>query len=289
MGRVYNNPETGDVFVAADDASLVWSTLRAPVNLLAEGDWLTIEGQEIAFPDFAKFINYGHQRAFNPPPSSNPWAPSFSGDTCQTITMIEPEERVLEEISLGEVPSGISYLDVRINITRTKAPHPYLNDPVPPLVADGEWVHLPGGSCLVEATAIWRRLFEVVLDGNQVKLRRYQSVAPVTDEEESIHFNRGYSGLSGAGQDPWGQSSYTRWGWTFGSSDWQSGTRLGHAAAHIQTKEFSTNPGHGVPGYGGKHIRRTNRCSIDNSAHDFSSTYAGTIVIRPGYIRGANP
>ena len=282
MGRVYNNPATGDIYVEGSDGGRVWSTERPPVNLLPDSDWLQVS-QTIAYPDFSKFVNYAHQRIYNPdnPP---PWALSGSGDACQTVTMIVPEDRTLDEIVLGTVPAGVNYIDVRVRLTQTKAPTHFLDQPVPQLIASNNWVHLPGGSCLIEATTIWRRLFEIVLVGNSVRLRRHQSVAPAPADAIS-RFGGIYS-TTGTTADPWGLTGYAVWGWVQSSPGAFMGTqRPGHPAAHIQTKQFSSNNGHDVPTMGAKHPRRSNRCSIDNSSHNFSSTYAGEIVIRPGHIR----
>lgn len=289
MGKVYNDPETGHIFVEGNDGQIRWSSEFPPVNLLPEADWID-QPISIAFPDFSKFVNYGHTRWHNPPsqpwPGSGTWYPSSSQDTCVTLTMIEPEETVLAAIDIGTVPSGANYLDVRVKLDRLKAPYNFRDQPVPSLIPNA-WVSLPGGSCMVEATEIWRRSFDIVLAGNTVQLVRRQSVIQPGPEPTSGTPPERNSWLprAGAGGDPWGQSSYQGWGWISGNTF--AGTyRAGHPAALIQQKPPSANTGMGgdTPAYGGKHPRRFNSCSIDNSAHDFSSTYTGQIVIRPGYI-----
>lgn len=286
MGKVYNNPSSGAVFVEGTGGQVRWSTQFPPVNLLPEANWINTS-LTVAFPDFSKFINYGHTRWFNPPTWQGPgntWTPSSSQDTCVSATMIEAENRVLGPTTIGSVPSGINYIDVRVRLNRAKSPFNFRDQSVPSLIPN-EWVSLPGGSCLVEATAIWRRSFDIVLSGTTVQLVRRQSVITPPSEPTSGTPPERNSWLprSGAGADPWGQSSYQGWGWISGGTF--AGTyRAGHMAALIQQKPPSFNPGHDTPSYGAKHPRRSNRCSLDNSAHDFSSTYTGNITIRPGYI-----
>lgn len=300
MGRVHNDTP-GVITVEGSGSETRWSSDFPPVNLLPEADWIETS-LSVAFPDFTKFVNYGHSRWWEPPTWPGPgteWTPSESGDTCVSITMIEPENRVLGPTDIGTIPADANYIDVRVKLSRTNDPYSFRDQTVPPLIPD-EWVSLPGGSCMVEATEIWRRSLDIVLSGSTVQLIRRQSV--IDYSQLSIPSNQyGYEGiygnywpnrdnLSDAAKDPWGQSSYQAWGWISGN-DFAgasgSGQRTGHPAALIQEKAFSSNSGLGgdTPQYGGKHPRRFNACSTNNSAHDFSSTYSGQIIIRPGYIR----
>lgn len=290
MGRVHNETP-GVITVEGDGGEVRWSSEFPPVNLLPEADWIETS-LSVAFPDFSKFVNYSHNRWHSPPsqswPGTGPWYPSNSQDTCVTLTMIEPENRVLGPTTIGTIPAGANYIDVRVRLNRTKAPYNFRDQGVPPLIPN-EWVSLPGGSCLVEATEIWRRSFDIVLAGNEVQLIRRQSVidpGPQSAQQAGSPQDNGRLPLSGAGGDPWGQSSYQGWGWISGNT-FAGSYRKGHPAALIQHKPPSANGGLGgdTPQYGGKHPRRFNACSINNSAHDFSSTYTGQIVIRPGYIR----
>lgn len=288
LGKVYNIPSTGEIVVEGSAGEKRWSSTFPPVNLLPQANWIE-QSLSVAFPDFTKFVNYSHCRWFSPPAPTpgGEWRPSQSADVCTSVTMIEPEETVTAPITIATVPAGVNYIDVRVRLNRTKVPHIFREQPVPVIIPN-EWVHLPGGSCIVEATEIWRRSFDIVLSGQNINLVRRQSVAPAPLADgsgEAIYFNRGYTGLSSDGQNPWGQSTYQRWGWTEnGGSDWRSGTRRGHPAALIEAKEADPNFGADTPAYGAKHIRRSRACSTDNSAHDFSSIYSGQIVIRPGFM-----
>ena len=290
MGRVHNDTP-GVITVEGTGGETRWSSDFPPVNLLPEADWIDT-GLTVAFPDFGKFVNYGHTRWFSPggwAGPGNPWEPSNSQDTCVTLTMIEPENSVLGPTTIGTIPAGANYIDVRVKLNRTDAPYNFRDQTVPPLIPN-EWVSLPGGSCMVEATEIWRRSFDIVLSGTTVQLIRRQSVidpGPEPTPTWSLPPQRNsWLPRSGEGADPWGQSSYQGWGWISGGT-FAGSYRKGHPAALIQQKPPSANSGLGgdTPQYGGKHPVRFNACSMDNSAHNFSSTYTGQIVIRPGYIR----
>lgn len=281
---IYNDLTTGRIIVEDHSDNLIWSSDRPPVNLLPESSWITTT-QSIAFPDFTKFANYAYQRVSPSSGNPPPWALSGSGDACQTITMIaELQEWNGEEITLGSVPNGTNYIDVRVNLTQTKAPSAFLEQAVPPLIAPGQWVHLPGGSGLIEATTIWRRLFTIALVGTSVVLRRKQTTAAIPASAASryggIYSNAGINGNAGIVSDRAG------WGWVASDgAGWVGSQRNGHPAALIQVGQFSANNGASTPTAGAKHPTRERRCSVNINAHDFSSTYSGTIVIRPGYIQ----
>lgn len=281
---IYRDNDTGHVIVEDASGILKWSSDRPPVNLLPESSWITTSAT-IEFPDFTKFVNYAYQRVSPSSGNPPPWALSGSGDACQTVTMINPlQEWNGPEITLGSVPNGVNYIDVRVNLTQTKAPHTFLDQAVPPLIAPGQLVHLPGGSGLIEATTIWRRLFTIELDGTSIVLKRKQTTSAIPTNAVSryggIYSNAGVNGNAYITSDRAG------WGWmNNGSSGWQGSQRNGHPAALIAVGQFSANNGADVPTSGAKHPTRERRCSTNNNSHDFSSTYAGTIVIRPGYIK----
>src|SRR5690606_8744154 len=132
-------------------------------------DWLSVN-RTVSFPDFTKFANYAYQRVSASSGNPPPWALSGSGDACQTVTMIAPGEQQIAGVVVGTVPAGTNYIDVRVRVTRTKNPTTLLDQQVPMLLASGQWVSLPGGSCLIESTPIWRRLFNVELSGTSVTI-----------------------------------------------------------------------------------------------------------------------
>lgn len=281
---IYRDNSTGHVIVEDYNGNLKWSSDRPPVNLLPESSWITT-GATIAFPDFSKFVNYAYQRVSPSSGNPPPWALSGSGDACQTVTMIDPlQEWNGEQITLGTVPAGVNYIDVRVNISQTKAPFSFLEQATIPLIAGGQWVHLPGGSGLIEANNVWRRLFTVALSGTTVVLRRKQTTAAIPANAVAryggIYNNAGINGNAGIVSDRAG------WGWMpTNVYSWQGYQRNGHPAALIAIGQFSPNNGASTPTSGAKHPTRERACSTNNSSHDFSSTYSGTIIIRPGYIK----
>lgn len=282
MGKVYNTPGTSVIYVEDTGGRLVWSTQRRPVNLLPAANWL-YPAVTISFPDFSKFCNYAHQRVSDPN-GGPPWAASGSGDICQTVTMIdELQEWAGSDIYLGSVPAGVNYIDVRVEISVAKAPNPFLDQAVPPLVYPGTWVHLPGGSCLIEATTIWRRLFDVVLVGTDIYLRRRQSVCAIPPNAAADY--GGIYNTQGANRDPWLTFSYADWGWVTGpGGPMQNSQRNGHPAALIEVKQYSANNGASVPTMGAKHPTRERACSVNVAQHDFSSSYNASFIVRPGYM-----
>lgn len=281
---IYKDLTTGHVIVEDASNNLIWSSDRPPVNLLPESSWIT-SGLSVAFPDFSKFANYAYQRVSPSSGNPPPWALSGSGDACQTITMIDPlQEWNGPEITIGTIPSGANYIDVRVNMVQSKAPTTFLDQSVPSLISPGQWVHLPGGSCLIEATTIWRRLFTIALVGTTVVLRRKQTTAAIPANAVAryggIYSNAGINGNAGIVSDRAG------WGWVANDgAGWVGSQRNGHPAALIQVGQFSANNGASTPTAGAKHPTRERRCSVNTAVHDFSSTYSGTIVIRPGYIK----
>lgn len=280
---IYKDLSTGHIIVENANNQRVWSSDRPPVNLLPEASWFTTS-QSIAFPDFSKFANYAHQRVSNPN-GGPPWAISGSGDTCQTITLIdELQSWNGTPVLIGTVPAGVNYIDVRVNISRTKAPTAVRDQDTPMLISPGQWAFLPGGSCIIEANTIWRRLFTVYLSGTQVFLQARQSVAAIPSN--AIARYGGAYKTNGVNRDPWLTFSYADWGWVAGDGGaWVGSQRNGHPAALIQVQQYGGNNGASVPTMGAKHPTRERRCSSNVAVHDFSSSYAGSITVRPGYIK----
>lgn len=280
MGKVYNQLSTNKIILEDNDGRIVWATDRRPINLLPQANWITKSNHEIWFDNFQTFVNYAHQRVGASGGSG--WETTI-GDTCQTVTMIVPEERTYDGQILGTVPNGVNYIDVRVKLVRTRHPMNYLDQWVPSLIAENQWVHLPGGSGLLEATGIWRRLFEIVLEGQNVVFRRKQSVAPVPPD--AVQRYGGIYNTVGNGLAPDRQTTYAAWGWVPEQGQGFAQTqRPGHPAALIESKEFSANNGASAPTMGAKHPRRERACMVSNTIHDFSSLYIAELEIRPGYM-----
>lgn len=254
MGRL--QPKGNGHIELLDGTRRVWSSDGRPVNLLPEANWLTVP-VTIAFPDFIK------RNAYCFAPQSG----IFANSSCASFSTIIPQEwgpgeaspRTLADQALGTVPAGVNYIDVRVTLARTKAPTALLGIAVPNQIPTQQTL-LPGGTMPAEMTYLWRRLFEIGLDGTQIRLRRWQSV---------------WSGATQLGWSP-GNAVYfpnggKRPGWTHGGG---SSSSLGHPAHMIQRK---------AGGNVNKARGEANQCSLSDNSN-FSSTWAGTALIRPGYI-----
>lgn len=281
---VYKDLSTGHIIVENSAGNLKWSSDRPPVNLLPESSWLTIN-TTVSFPDFSKFVNYAYQRVSPSSGNPPPWALSGSGDACQTVTMIDALQNWDGgDTTIGTVPSGVNYIDVRAYLTQTKAPNQLLGQTILPLIPSGQLAHLPGGSGLIEATTIWRRLFSVRLNGLDIVLNRKQNTSAIPTNAVSryggIYSNEARNG------DAFIVSDRAGWGWMFSNgSGWQGTQRNGHPAALIAVGQFGQNAGASVPTSGAKHPTRERRCSTNAGIHDFSSSYSAQFIIRPGYIK----
>lgn len=254
MGRVYNNPATGLIAVEDTDGHIVWNTERAPVNLLPESAWIVLDDYQISFPDLQKRWAYGYGRWDSP-------LGNVQYNACETWVTLAPGEwgpgrqHNISGIVLGTVPAGCNYIDVRVRMSRTKDPTNFVGLPVPSLLPPQETL-LQGGSCLVESCGGWRRLFEIVLQGQNIVLNRYQST-------HSEAFSGG-----------WVTGNLTG-GWSNGGG---SGSDTARFAARIEQKAS-------VAVSSWQHARNgSDQCSRNVNSVDFSSTYTGTITIRPGYI-----
>lgn len=106
----------------------------------------------------------------------------FGQYSCDTYAAMMAQEygpgraNNLPEATIGTVPAGIDYLDVFVNIARTLTPPGFIDLSIRTDMPQNQWVKLEGGSCLIEYMNGFRRSFEIVLDGTDVKVRRYQSV-----------------------------------------------------------------------------------------------------------------
>lgn len=260
MGKVY--PLNGHIRFE-NAGHVVWSTDRRPVNLLPEDTWIS-RSLTVAFPDFVKRNAYAFDISTDPLTESET-------TSCASFVTILPGEwsrsasspRTLPQQTLGTVPAGIDYIDVRVKLSRTNAPNNYLSFSVPNMLPTQE-THLPGGSCLVESSGIWKRLFEIVLSGTSVVLRRYQSVY---DGDNNIEWSPGNAiQFSNGGY---------RQGWTYGGG---SDAEDAHLAALIEGKD-RTNSSSINRWRGG-----SNACSLDDDDISFASTWTGSVIIRPGYL-----
>lgn len=266
MARIYSS--TDDIIFEGNTGDTA-SFVKRPVHLLPDEHRITLSGKQIVFPHFRTTFAYGYIYAVDavgPPVGNIPmdacisavalpwqeWGPNGVGDG--TFTNDLPQEII------GSVPPGVNYIDVRVVLSRTKAPTNYLTLPVPALL-NGQQVWCEGGSALVEAIGPWRRAFWIGLQGTDIVLRRYQSVNTPHPSQYPASWSTayGWSHHGGAGSDK---------------------PNIAHI---IQTKQ-GTHPGSASPDGHPRRFGRPDACSLADTS-DFSSIYTGSVIIRPGYIK----
>lgn len=271
MTRVYNHD--GDIIIEGEGGRIIGSFGMRPALLLPEESWLNIP-VSITFPDLIKRSAYGYSRG-----SSEPFPGLILySDGCMTVTTFPAQEwgpngvgdgtfaNDLSEAVLGSVPAGVNYLDVRLFLTRTKAPSRYCGHSakpsagfeIPTLLSSNQ-VLAEGGSALVEAIGPLRRAIWIGRKGTDVVLRRYQSV----NEPNAVQY-----------PTTWVTGSDTI-GWSHHGG---SGSDKPNFAWVNQEKLGSNNDGARPRARSG-----SDACSLTDTS-DFSSTYSGTVIIRPGYI-----
>jgi len=244
------------VMTITKDGRLVFDTARPLMNLVPSAA-ITLTAKAISFPDLYKGTIYHQMRVSSGPPFNidSFGCASFSG-------LIEQEwgpgeANNLADETLGAVPAGTDYLDVMVNLTNTTVPGGWFDLAMRTDFPSGEWVKLEGGSCLIEGFPGLRRLFEIVLDGTNVKLRRWQSVtangAVIRGNPSGVGNSTGYLAGTSAGLD---LAKYATYG------------------ALIQSRGPSITSNHRHNG--------TDPCS--QSGPSYASTWTGDIVITPGRI-----
>lgn len=273
MARVYS--DAGDIIVEGDGGRIVGSLARRPAVLLPEASWITLSGKQIAFPDFRKTQVYGYNIGHTSVPFD------WRVDACVTGACMPWQEwgpngvgagtftnNLAQEV-MGTVPVGVNYLDIRVALTRTKNPSRYLGSAVDgaagfdvPMLLSPNQVLAEGGSALVEAIGPFRRMFWIGLVGNNIVLRRYQSVC----EPHPSTYPGSWTGTAHGV------------GWSHHGGAGSDKPNLVWEIARNQVSDSGVFSNTGQCRRGGPQA-----CSlVDNS--DFSSTYTGTITIRPGYI-----
>lgn len=258
MGRFY---PSGGQLVLEDGARRVWSTDGKPVNLLPEANWLTVP-VTFAFPDFIKRNAYLFDIEINE-------LTDVTTTSCMSVSTILPGEwgfdkaapRTIADIGLGSVPIGVNYIDARVKLDRTNAPDDAFGFAIARVLAN-EWSAGPGNSFQCEKVpGLLSRGFDVRLSGISVLLRRYQTVTANSNGIDWVPGNEVYNGGGGKNE-----------GWTYGGG---SDAQNAHLMSIIQAK----GPGGNV----NKERGGSNACSLVDTK-DYSSTWSGTIVVRPGYI-----
>lgn len=232
--------------------------------------------------------------SFPDPLKGNAYIQNLSGPGAQGrsfITLLKQEwsplladnpatnARNLPDIVIGSVPAGTDYLDVQVNMSRTTVPdNTIFGYPYPMIPPASEWVGLQnGGSCLIEKLNGFARLFEFVLSGTTVLLRRYQSV-----NTDGIPWNAANNG------------SISGWTWGNVSNNMGANADVCILAAPID------NRGPSPTGFDRLRATNNDRANIPGRAYvvpgtsstsgtysdtsSFASVYATQYIIHPGRI-----
>lgn len=275
MGKIAFDPGTG-IISHMDGARTVWRSDAPPAFLL--GDNATITASvTIEFPDLVKgnamYMFYSDVEF--PPGNHN------IGTAGQTWCVIRPQEWGPDESGgynlprqlLGIVPAGCNYLEVTANLTCIKTPTIF--EGLPDFrygFPEGQIVDLDGGFALLERQqyALMRGI-GVVQIGTSLYLERYQSVKAHADCLTDVNGNS-IGQVWKTGTQSWDGSPTVQWGnlWT------DDGDRSGWLAKAMSKSEGS---GNFEKMRGGPYAPSTTDIT------DFSSTWAGTLTIRPGYVK----
>jgi hypothetical protein len=241
------------------DGRLVLDTSRKAMNLVPSAA-ITLTSQAISFPDLLKGTIY-HKYRYTPIFGPDEFGcSSFTGLIAQEWGPLESGGFLLSDTVLGTVPAGTDYLDVMVNLTNTVVPGGWFDLAMRTNFPSGEWCKLEGGSCLIEGFPGLKRLFEIVLDGTDVKLRRYQSVTTGGQVQRVGSFGTGNaSGFVAGTSAPTASGKYALYG-----------KLIQVRGPSASGSDASYNPGGG------------NSCS--QSGPSYASTWTGDIVITPGRI-----
>ena len=177
--------------------------------------------------------------------------------------------RTLPQELLGTVPAASNYLDIRVRLRRTKTPPNFLQQ-TPPIMfmPENQWINLPGGSCPTEYFAPMVRLFEIVRTGNNIHLRRFQSVRNSQDGYDVAPDGNPQRNLA-VNESGWNSNAYST-----NSEGLNPSTEL-EPRSNTQVAYLinQRSPG-GRP-------NNSNQCA--GNFPDLGSTYSADIIITPGY------
>lgn len=242
--------DSGRVYVVDDD-KVTFDTNLKSVNLMPSAA-ISMTGYSMVFPDLVKRNGYYYDAS----------SASLTASCTSFITMILQEwgpglAGNIPEVVLGTVPAGTDYLDVRVRLVRTDPPSNILTSPILVLPEENEWFYCLGGSCPLETKSFFSRMFEVVISGSNVVLRKYQSVRDTTQTFWS-------------GDQSSDITNHPSWTYGGGSS-----ANKGFLVSQRQNKP-STDGGNINKNRGG-----SNQCSVADNTN-YSSTYLVDFLITPG-------
>lgn len=233
---------------------------------------ISLSGYSISFPTFWVGTKYYQSRQ-----TTSDGFSEFHG--CTTFVALveqewgpeQPSPRNLPDITLGSVPAGTDYLEIWVNLTRTVVPAKMLDLTLSSNFPEGLWVKLDGHSCIIEELMGVARQFEFVLDGTTVKLRRRQSV------NKNGGVLPGHLRVNGPASS--GNASF----FYAGTNAPEDATKYMVHGQMIDDKRSLNSPTHRPAG---KEAGSANNvpCSMSHSGISYASTWAGDIIIKPGFI-----
>ena len=264
MTGSFNLTPDGDMVIEYDGVTVLDTSLDL-MNLIDDED-LVLTGQTISFPNLWHGTIYHQTRVSDPPLFEWFGCASFAGLIAQEWG--PAESNVLADVVLGTVPAGVDYLDVFVKLTRTLTPPGWIDTPMRSAMPQDRWVKLEGGSCRIEHFPGMRRLFEIILDPagspaatRNVLLRRYQSVT--ANGQVARSYAHGLGSVIGF----------------IAGTNAPTSTGLASYGALLQTKgPDDGTPNHRPPG------AAVSQDPCTTSGTDYSSTWSGDIIIKPGRI-----
>jgi hypothetical protein len=255
------------------DGRIVFDTSRPLMNLVPSAA-IEVINIDIEWPNLWRGVIYHQIRETQTDDNSGPIDFGDYWFSCASFVGLVPQEwgpgraNNIDDIVLGTVPAGTDYLDVMVNLTNTVVPDGYFDLAMQSTFPPGEWVKLEGGSCGIETFPGFVRKFDIVLDGTDVVLKRYQSVGNATGAATvARNFNSAAEG---------------------NAVQWIAGTNAGTGGANaiyggfLQSKGPTGTVGnattHRPPGVTGSN----DPCTTTPSS--YASTWSGDILITPGRI-----
>lgn len=239
--------EGADIF-HTQGSRVVWSTTRRPVVLLPNNK-VTLNSFDIAWPHPATSDAYGY---------SATTSGGFTAYAAASFVTIVPQEWDSGLTAVATLPAGCNYFQVDVNLARINSLSSYLGYGEPPVLLPSEqWHTLDGASAVAERFSLLVRIFRFERIGNTVYLRRKQSVANVGARFPWLSGNNPTNGAGGQ-----------RNGWTYGS-----GGINGHPVS-MRAQAFNAFSNRGQSGMA---------ATDDNT--NYASTWRGTVIITPGYIK----
>jgi hypothetical protein len=242
------------------------------LTALIPGAALLLSGYSISFPDLWSGIIYQQTRQ-GPDIFGNDTfgCSTWIGIVAQEWGPAEPSPRNLPDIVLGTVPVGTDYIDCWVNLTRTVNPANIFDLQLSSNFPQGKWVKLEGGSCYIEQFGGVSRLFEIILSGTNVVLRRYQSAFEGGNASPPVLRN-----LPGAAL---GNQTFFFPG-TNAPVDATKYALYGHK---LDEKASNPSPTHRPAGYEAGSASNV-PCSTTVGSISYASTWTGDIRITPGRI-----